>query len=125
MRLIINHKASCDALGLIALPDELREDAKLGIDALAITAADVGIAMGGSTDIAEKPNQRCRAFGHALTINHEQHSSKRRHRAWVKRHFLMTTILGITGLWIAVLADTGASVLITLNVLKLLRFKGH
>jgi len=52
LRLIINHKASCDALGLIALPDELREDAKLGIDALAITAADVGIAMGGGTDVA-------------------------------------------------------------------------
>lgn len=37
--------------------------------------------------------------------------------------FLITTILGITGLWIAVLADTGATVLVTLNALRLLRFK--
>jgi len=39
--------------------------------------------------------------------------------------FLMTTILGITGLWIAVLADTGVAILVTLNALRLLQFKGH
>ena len=38
--------------------------------------------------------------------------------------FLITTVLGITGLWIAVIADTGATVLVTLNALRLLRFKG-
>ena len=36
--------------------------------------------------------------------------------------FLITTILGITGLWPAILADTGATVLVTLNALRLLRF---
>ena len=36
--------------------------------------------------------------------------------------FLATSILGITGLWIAILADTGATVLVTLNALRLLRF---
>ena len=35
---------------------------------------------------------------------------------------LVTTILGITGLWIAILADTGATVLVTLNALRLLAF---
>lgn len=35
--------------------------------------------------------------------------------------FLVTTIFGLTGLWIAILADTGATVLVTLNALRLLR----
>ena len=34
----------------------------------------------------------------------------------------MTSVLGITGLWIAIMADTGATVLVTLNALRLLRF---
>jgi Zn2+/Cd2+-exporting ATPase len=34
--------------------------------------------------------------------------------------FLVTTIAGITGLWPAILADTGATVLVTLNALRLL-----
>jgi Zn2+/Cd2+-exporting ATPase len=38
--------------------------------------------------------------------------------------FLITTGFGITRLWIAVLADAGATVLVTLNALRLLRFKG-
>ena len=41
----------------------------------------------------------------------------------LKAVFLLTTILGITGLWIAILADTGATVLVTLNALRLLRFR--
>ena len=40
----------------------------------------------------------------------------------LKAVFLVTTILGITGLWIAILADTGATVLVTLNALRLLAF---
>ncbi|MBI0539819.1 hypothetical protein D9599_30485, partial [Roseomonas sp. KE2513] len=40
----------------------------------------------------------------------------------LKAVFLVTTVLGITGLWPAVLADTGATVLVTLNALRLL---GH
>ncbi|EMR4124748.1 heavy metal translocating P-type ATPase, partial [Pseudomonas aeruginosa] len=42
----------------------------------------------------------------------------------LKGLFLVTTVLGITGLWVAVLADTGATALVTLNALRLLRFKG-
>ena len=37
--------------------------------------------------------------------------------------FLITTLLGVTGLWIAILADTGATVLVTINALRLLRAK--
>jgi Cd2+/Zn2+-exporting ATPase len=39
----------------------------------------------------------------------------------LKAIFLVTTLLGITGLWLAVLADTGATVLVTANALRLLR----
>lgn len=39
----------------------------------------------------------------------------------LKGLFLLTTLLGLTGLWPAVLADSGALVLVTLNSLRLLR----
>ena len=39
----------------------------------------------------------------------------------LKAVFLVTTIAGITGLWPAILADTGATVLVTLNALRLLQ----
>jgi Zn2+/Cd2+-exporting ATPase len=35
--------------------------------------------------------------------------------------FLVTTVLGVTGLWPAILADTGATVLVTANAMRLLR----
>ena len=38
----------------------------------------------------------------------------------LKAVFLVTTIAGITGLWPAILADTGATVLVTINALRLL-----
>ncbi len=41
----------------------------------------------------------------------------------LKAVFLVTTIAGITGLWPAILADTGATVLVTMNALRLLKFK--
>ena len=41
---------------------------------------------------------------------------------FLKAVFLMTSVLGLTGLWLAILADTGATVLVTLNALRLLRF---
>ena len=40
----------------------------------------------------------------------------------LKAVFLVTSVLGLTGLWIAIMADTGATVLVTLNALRLLRF---
>ena len=41
----------------------------------------------------------------------------------LKALFLATTLAGITGLWPAILADTGATVLVTLNALRLLAWK--
>ena len=40
----------------------------------------------------------------------------------LKGALLVTTVLGVTGLWPAILADTGATVLVTLNALRLLAF---
>ncbi|MGB7286302.1 MAG: heavy metal translocating P-type ATPase, partial [Salaquimonas sp.] len=40
----------------------------------------------------------------------------------LKAIFLVTTVFGMTGLWIAILADTGATVIVTLNALRLLAF---
>ena len=41
----------------------------------------------------------------------------------LKGVFLFTTLFGATPLWMAILADTGATVLVTGNALRLLRFK--
>ena len=37
--------------------------------------------------------------------------------------FLVTTLLGYTNLWMAILADTGATALVTANALRLLAYK--
>jgi Cd2+/Zn2+-exporting ATPase len=39
----------------------------------------------------------------------------------LKAVFLATTLFGVTSLWMAILADTGATVLVTANALRLLR----
>jgi len=48
---------------------------------------------------------------------------KLREIAALKAVFLVTTLVGITGLWPAILEDTGATVLVTLNALRLLRWR--
>jgi Cd2+/Zn2+-exporting ATPase len=41
----------------------------------------------------------------------------------LKSIFLVTSLTGTTPLWMAILADTGATVLVTANALRLLRFR--
>ena len=41
----------------------------------------------------------------------------------LKAVFLVTTLLGYTNLWMAILADTGATALVTANALRLLAYK--
>jgi len=41
----------------------------------------------------------------------------------LKAIFLVTTVAGVTGLWPAILVDTGAPVLVTMNALQLLRYR--
>ena len=102
-------------------------------DAPALATADVGIAMGGATDVAMETADIALLKSRVIDVVHLIKLSRATMRnihqnvvfaLGLKGVFLITTILGITGLWIAVLADTVATVLVTLNALRLLRFKG-
>ncbi len=98
-------------------------------DAPALAAADVGIAMGGGADVALETADATVLHGRVSDVAAMVDLSKRtmvniRQNIAValglKVVFLVTTVVGITGLWPAILADTGATVLVTLNALRLL-----
>lgn len=98
-------------------------------DAPALAAADIGIAMGGGTDVALETADAAVLHGRVADVAGMVDLSKTtmaniRQNITIalglKVAFLVTTVVGITGLWPAILADTGATVLVTLNALRLL-----
>lgn len=99
-------------------------------DAPAMKAAAIGIAMGSGTDVALETADAA-LTQNRLTLLPQTVALARRARAIVlqnitlalglKALFLLTTLLGLTGLWLAVLADSGATALVTANALRLLR----
>jgi Cd2+/Zn2+-exporting ATPase len=141
-----NGDAIASALGIEARTELLPED-KLKIveelagqggvavvgdginDAPALAAATVGIAMGSGTDVALEAgdaailNNRIADVAALIVLSRRTMGVVRQNvtlALGLKAVFLVTTLFGLTGLWIAVLADTGATVLVTANALRLL-----
>lgn len=99
-------------------------------DAPAMKAATSGIAMGSGSDVALETadaaltHNRLGGLATMIRISRATHANIRQNitlALGLKAVFLVTTLLGITGLWLAVLADSGATALVTANALRLLR----
>ncbi|ROV61962.1 zinc/cadmium/mercury/lead-transporting ATPase [Vibrio ponticus] len=101
-------------------------------DAPAMKAASIGIAMGGGTDVALETadaaitHNRLVELPAMIELSRATLNNIRQNIALalgLKGVFLVTSLLGITGLWVAVLADSGATAIVTLNALRLLKFE--
>jgi Cd2+/Zn2+-exporting ATPase len=100
-------------------------------DAPALKQASVGVAMGSGTDVALETadaailRDRVTDVAALIRLARAAMANIRQNvtiALALKAVFLVTSVLGLTGLWLAILADTGATVLVTLNALRLLRF---
>jgi Zn2+/Cd2+-exporting ATPase len=144
-------KAIADSLGLDVKADlmpqdklriigEMKQSGKVAMigdginDAPALAQADVGIAMGGGTDVALETADAA-LLRNSVTGVTDLVKLSRATMSNIKQNitvalglkvvFLITTLFGWTNLWMAILADTGATVLVTANALRLLGFRSR
>jgi Cd2+/Zn2+-exporting ATPase len=101
-------------------------------DAPALAAATAGVAMGGGTEVALEAadaallRERVSGVAELIQLSRAMLTNVKQNVAvaiGLKLVFLATTVTGATGLWMAILADTGATVLVTLNALRLLAWR--
>lgn len=99
-------------------------------DAPAMKAASIGVAMGSGTDVALETadaaltHNRLTGIAEVITLSRATRKIIRENitiALGLKAVFLITTLMGLTGLWVAVLADSGATALVTANAVRLLR----
>ena len=97
-------------------------------DAPALAAASLGLAMGGGTDVAIETadvgllKDRLSGVPDAIRLARKTRTTIITNIAiavGLKLIFLVLAVFGITNLWTAIIADTGATVLVTINALLL------
>lgn len=100
-------------------------------DAPALASAQVGVAIGSGTDVAMEAadaalvRDRVDDVARMIALSRATMANIRQNVAialGLKALFLVTTVTGVTGLWLAIMADTGATVLVTMNALRLLGY---
>ena len=134
----MDYRASLLPADKVSVVNELNSRSSLAMvgdginDAPAMKAATIGIAMGSGTDVALETadaaltHNRLTELASMIGLARATHNNIRQNitiALGLKGIFLVTTLLGLTGLWLAVLADSGATALVTANALRLLRKK--